>query len=196
MPVTYTDRKGRTYYLCQGVTRGGKLRYYLARQPRGEPMDEIPEGYEIGETVNAQAFVAKKRPVQIQPQEKAVVETAIGRHPKSRNYRVDVKGKRIIVYERVGPDVEDLAPMFRRIGGVSLRQVDSLRELFDQGARYTPVLRFTLSSEETRAFFAERWCYLGSIDDWIQISAAASLRQLAQRLIPRLGTDAFFEVDW
>jgi hypothetical protein len=72
--------------------------------------------------------------------------------------------------------------------------VESVRELFEQGARYTPILRFTLSSEETRAFFAERWCYLGSIDDWIQIDTEASLLQLAQRLVPRLGTDAFFDI--
>jgi len=40
MPVTYTNRKGHTYYLCQGVTKTGKSRYYFAREPRGEPVED------------------------------------------------------------------------------------------------------------------------------------------------------------
>ena len=47
MQVTYTNRKGRTYHLCQGVTRTGKPRYYFAREPKGKPVEQIPEGYEI-----------------------------------------------------------------------------------------------------------------------------------------------------
>jgi hypothetical protein len=39
--VTYTNRKGRTYYLCQGTTKTGKPRYYFAREPKDELLDEI-----------------------------------------------------------------------------------------------------------------------------------------------------------
>jgi len=42
MTITYTNRKGVTYHLCQGVTKTGKPRYYFARQPKGEPVPEIP----------------------------------------------------------------------------------------------------------------------------------------------------------
>jgi hypothetical protein len=49
MPVTCTNRKGKICYLCPGTTRTGKSRYYFAREPKGEPVDEIPEGYEIRE---------------------------------------------------------------------------------------------------------------------------------------------------
>jgi len=195
MPVTYTNRKGQIYHLCRGVTRGGKPRYYLARQPQGEPLDQIPEGYEIGESVNGQVFLTQKRPAQIRPEEKTIVEAVIGRHPRSCDYRVDVRGKQIVVYERVGPDAEDLSPLFQQMGGVSPRQVARVRELLDRDARFTPVLRFTLSDKETRTFAAERRRHLGSTDGWIRIGPVAALRQLAQRLIPMLGTDAFFDID-
>ena len=44
-----------------------------------------------------------------------------------------------------------------------------MRETFDRSARFTPVLRFILADESKRTFYVERWCYLGSIDDWVDI---------------------------
>lgn len=113
MPVAYTNRKGVTYYLCRGVTKTGKPRYYFAREPQGDPVEQIPEGYTISESVNAVVSLVKARPGQILPEEIAAVESAVRRHPKSRNYRVGVKQNRIEVYERRGPDVEDLLPVIR-----------------------------------------------------------------------------------
>ena len=196
MQVQYTNRKGRTYYLCQGVTKKGKPRYYFAREPKGQAVEQVPEGYEIRESVNGVVSLAKKRPVQILPDERLAIEAAIKRHPKARNYRVDVKGERIVVYERSGPDVENLAPLLRRMGGVLSRRVEEMQAFLDESARFSPVMRFTLSDEEKRTFQTERWCYRGSIDDWIHIGPSGSLYLLAQRFIPKLGTDALFEELW
>jgi len=194
MQVAYTNRKGRTYYLCRGVTKTGKPRYYFAREPKGEPVEEIPEGYVVRENVNGLVFLAREREVQIRPEERAVVETAIGRHPKARNYRVDVKGKWITVYESVGPDIEDLAPLLRGLGGLAMSRLEDLQASLDKRARFTPVMRFTLLDEEKRTFQTERWCYLGSIDDWIDVGASGSLRRLARKFIRLLGSDALFDV--
>ena len=194
MQITYTNRKGRTYYLCRGVTKTGKPRYYFAREPKDEPVEKVPEGYEIRESVNGIVSLAKKQPIQILPEERAAVEAAIKRHPKPGNYRVDVKGKQIVVYERDGPDVEDLSPMLRRFGQLSSTRLGELHEFLDQSARFTPVMRFTLSDEEKRTFYTERWCYLGRIDDWIYIGPSGGVHLLAQRFIPLLGSDALYEV--
>lgn len=51
MPITYTNRKGVTYFLCQGTTKTGKQRFYFARDQKGEPRDAIPAGYEIEESI-------------------------------------------------------------------------------------------------------------------------------------------------
>ena len=47
MPVTYTNRKGLTYYLCRGLTKTGKPHYYFARESKDEPVEEMPPGYAI-----------------------------------------------------------------------------------------------------------------------------------------------------
>ena len=91
MSVTYTNRKGRTYHLCQGVTKTGKPRYYFARESKGEAVEEIPAGFRISESVNGIVSLVRDRPPQIRPEEVAAVEAALRRHPKSRNYRVAVK---------------------------------------------------------------------------------------------------------
>lgn len=52
MPITYTSRKGLTYTLCQGTTKTGKPRYYFARKPKDQVLEQIPAGYTISESVN------------------------------------------------------------------------------------------------------------------------------------------------
>ena len=93
MPVTHTNRKGHTYYLCQGMTKTGKLRYYFAREPKERSPDQIPKGYRISESVNGIVSLVKDRPQLIMPQEVAGVEAILARHPKGRDYRVAVQKK-------------------------------------------------------------------------------------------------------
>jgi hypothetical protein len=194
MPVTYTNRKGVTYCLCQGVTKTGKPRYYFAREPKGEPVERIPEGWKISESVNGIVSLVRDRPAQILPEEVAAVEAAVKRHPKSHNYRVAVKRNRIEVYERVGPDAEGLSAALSEAGLALPGLADRLRAMMEPRAQFTPVMRFILTDAERRTFRAERMCYLGSIDDWIDVGPMGAVDRLARQLIPRLGTDRFFEL--
>lgn len=194
MSVTYTNRKNLTYYLCKTTTKTGKPRYYFAREQKGKPLDEIPEGWEISESVNGIVSLVKKRPALILTSEVAAVEAAVERHPRSRNYRVSVKHDQIQIYEEVGPDAEDLIMALERQMLESPELAARIRAERERYAQFTPVMRFILIDAETRSFGVQRWCYRGSIDDWIDIGASGSLEQLAQRLIPTLGTDQFFEL--
>jgi hypothetical protein len=199
MPITYTNRKGVTYHLCRVVTKTGKPRYYFAREPKGEPVDEIPTGFQISESVNGVVSLEKIRPAQILPEEVTAVEAAVRRHPKARRYRVGVKHNQIVVHEMIGPDAAGLIAGLRSDG--VLRSDDLIAGLTEQWqarqdhyAQFTPVLRFILADADQRSFRAERWCYLGSIDDRIDIGGWGRLDQLASQMAPRLGTDRFFEL--
>lgn len=194
MPVTYTNRKGVTYYLCRGTTKAGRPYYYFAREPKGDPMEAIPEGFKISESVNGFVTLARDQPLQIRPEELAAVEAAVKCHPKAGKYRVGAKHNRIEIYERVGPDADELLAMFRGMGGLSLDQENRLREVQNGHARYEAVMRFILADEERRTFRAQRRCYLGSVDDWIDISEPGRLDKLARKLTPKLGTEGFFEL--
>jgi len=195
MRIIHTNRKGVTFYLGRGVTKTGKPRYFFAREPaKGEPGEAIPEGYEIVESVNGVVSLAKARPALIRSEELVLVQAAVAVHPKSRNYRVDVKGERIVVYERTGEDTDKVLQLFGAYGMFPDIEVNRFREDMDRSARFSPVLRFTLADQAKRTFYAERWCYLGSIDDWVDIGAAGQLSSLVKQTVPKLGTDAFFDL--
>jgi len=157
-------------------------------------VEQIPEGWKISESVNGSVSLVKDHPAQILPQEVAAVEAVVGRHPKSRNYRVAVKRNRIEVYERVGPDGDELLTGLAQVGLGVFQRSDRLRIEMDRRAQFTPVLRFILADTEQRTFRTERWCYLGSIDDWIDVGPMGPVDRLARQWVPRLGTDALFEV--
>jgi hypothetical protein len=192
MPVTYTNRKGVPFYLCQGATKTGKPRYFLAREIRGEPVEQIPDGYTITESVNGVVSLSKVQVSQLREEEINAIKADVARHPKRKRYRVNARSKRIEIYEAVGPDAEtfiaELGSRFPIFPGTASR----LSEQMDRYTQYTPVLRFTLIDAEPRTFEAERMCYLGSIDDFIRIGYGP-LEPMASDIIATLGTDEFFE---
>ena len=192
--ITYTNRKGVTYTLCKGVTKTGKPRYFFAREPQGEPVEAIPEGYEIRESVNGVVSLAKVRLGHILAEEVAVVVAAIQRHPRGRNYRVDVKPDRIDIYELVSRGMDEVLAVFDDVLTPELlAEIRADRERYGQ---YTAEMRLILTDEERRLFRAERMCYRSSVDGWLPLRniGTASIEQLARRLVPTLGTDAFFEL--
>ena len=196
MPITYTNRKGVTYCLCRGITKTGKPRYYFAREPKGEPLEEIPEGFRISESVNGIVSLVRDIPAQILPEEFTAVEAALQQHPKSRKYRISVKHNRIQVYEQIGANAEELAAALAQEGLGSPGLAHRLRAKMERNAQFTPVLRFVLADPERRIFRVERMCCLSSIDDWIEVGETGPLDRLARRVIPKLGTNEFFELFW
>ena len=194
MPITYTSRKGLTYTLCQGTTKTGKPRYYFAREPKDQVLEQIPAGYTISESVNGIVSLVKDRPPQLHASEIATIEAQLHKHPKSRNYRLGVKSDRMEIYELVGPDPQTLIAALRRESVLSPDMAERLQAERDRYGQFTPVLRFILADPERRTFRAERMCWLGSIDDWIDVEPHGPIEKVARALIPKLGTDAFFEL--
>jgi hypothetical protein len=194
MPITYTNRKGFTYFLNKGVTKTGKPRYYFAREQKDEPVEKIPAGYEIEESVNAIVSLVKARPQLIRPEETASVEAALKKHPKSKNYRVAIKNDQIMIYEGIGGGMDSLRIILGQVGLNIERVEEHLQEELDRYTQFTPVMRFILDDQETREYHAERWCYRGSIDDWIYAGHSGKIDKLAKKLIPKLGTDEFYEL--
>jgi hypothetical protein len=192
MPVTYTNRKGVTYTLCRTTTKTGKARYVFVRDPTDrETVEEIPEGWEIRESVNGVVSLAQAREQHLLPEEVAVVKAALDAHPKAHNYRLDTKPERLVICEREGPDIDGLLGIFGARFGMPPGKKQQLRDELAQRGRFTPILRFTLTDAETRDFRAARRRTRGRIDDWIFVDSG-KLANLAETLIPTLGTDAFF----
>lgn len=196
MPVTYTNRRGHIYTLYQGLTKTGKPRYYFGRssQIQGEPVPELPPGFTISESINGIVSLVKDRPSQIQPEEVAAVEAVLQQHPEARRYRVIVKHNYIEIYERIGIGTDALSEIFQAVGVPSAGLSEKLQAMEERQSQYLPVLRFTLLNAQQREFGVERMSYRGGMDRWINLWQTGPAATLAQKFIPTLGTDQFYEL--
>jgi hypothetical protein len=201
MTVQYTNRIGKTYYLREGKTKTGKSRYFFSSQQdgKGEMVEHIPEGYEIYEHPgNAQVFLRKKRPKLITDIEKHLVEKHTEQLTRSKRYLVDCKDEYITIYES-DADIGELKNIFGdvlkhtplRSGMNADEAMNALVGAANQ--HYTAMLRFHLVDKERRTFVAERFCFLGAIDDWIFLGGPVDLKKLAGRYIKLLGKEEFFD---
>lgn len=192
MEITYTNRNGRTYYLGVSRTRSGKPRYNFSTEPSENPVDEIPKGYEIRESVNGIVSLARIQHCMFLVEEIADVETVLRSHPEASRYRVSIKHNHLVIHEMRGPSRSELRELVGHIG-IGIRP-GLIEELENTMPRYSPVMRFVVADTSNREFVAERWCVRRRIDDWIYIGQSKQLKRLARKFIPTLGTDEFYEL--
>ena len=63
-----------------------------------------------------------------------------------------------------------------------------------KAANFSGVFRFTLQDAEKRLFSLERYCFKGSIDDWIYLAGPEELANLAKEYLKHLGQKSFYEL--
>jgi hypothetical protein len=182
MPVTHINRKRDTYYLHVGKTKDGETRYWFSKVIEGDLVKSMPEGFEVYENHDAHVFLRKIVPQLVTPVEVAMVKDGLKRYATGQDCIVDVKGEHIVVShaERVAFDPQGFALPFP----VSSRN-------------YMKMLRFTLVGEEERTFRVQRWCFRGSIGDWIDLWASGSegkLSDLVKKFCPHIGQESFYEL--
>jgi hypothetical protein len=180
--MTHVNRKRDTYYLHVGKTKAGKTRYWFSKNTEGDLVEAMPEGHEVYEDPEAQVFLRKIVPQLVTPFEVAVVTKGLERYAPGQNCLVDIKGGDIVVYhaERVNLDIE----------GFPFTFPPSYRN-------YMKVMRFILVDEKDRTFRAQRWCFRGSIDDWIDLwesGGVGNLPDLVKEFCPHIGQESFFEL--
>jgi len=189
MPIQYTNRKDQTYYLHLGSNTSGQASYYFAMESEGNLADTIPPGYEVLEKPNGQVFLRKIPPKIIADEERSLVEKALERFCDLKDCRVEVKKDAIIVHTP-NQDIEALSQLLD-FGPVARRP--DLQRILSRAVTYSPEMRFVLADKEKRTFVVERYCYSGSIDDWIDVDGPADLSKLV-KYVKHLGKDSYFEL--
>ena len=62
-------------------------------------------------------------------------------------------------------------------------------------ASFTPMMRFVLAVKEERTFYTERYCFVGSIDDWIYLgSSGGTLLSQLMLYIKHLGSESCYDL--
>jgi hypothetical protein len=192
MGVEYTNRKDKKYYLNVGKTKTGKSRYYFSMKKKDALAEEMPEGFEIYEhPANGQVFLRKKIPPLITELEKKLVEKEIQNLDGARLYVADVKGEEVIIYQS-NENVENLKDLF---GSISpLHDTSRIENIIKSETTYSPIMKFILNDEKKRTFVVNRYCFRGSIDDWIDIGGPMHLKEASKVFLEHLGKDSFYEL--
>jgi len=185
---TYTTRRGKTYYLHTGPKRGGGTQYYVSTDPKGPAADTLPEGFEIHETPNGQVYLRKKNPALISPDELELVERELQKYQTSQHgYLAEVSDRKIIIHEG-DTRIDALREINMRFSA------SALEEYAVRNAHYVPVMRFVLQDDAKRAFRPERYCFRGSVEDWISIGEPDRLGKLASKFFSHLGRDSIYDL--
>jgi hypothetical protein len=190
MTVTYTNRKGQTYYLHQGESKSGKIRTYFSMESTGDLATAVPQGSEIYEHPNGRVYCRRIPRQLITDEERATIENGIKAFTDLPYTIVDVRKNTIIVYTP-NTDFDYLVDSF---GAVLPSVGQKQRERISRLQNYEPGMQFVLVDKRERKFVVQRFCYLGSIDDWIDISAPGSLDELAREYLPHLGKESLFDL--
>ncbi len=196
--MDYTNRKGDVYILQAGKTKTGKPRYWCGQKLTGKPLDAIPAGYEIREDPgNAIVTLRKVRPTGISPLEINILSDGIRQHAGLERFIVDVDGDSLVVYlpDRGQNVADELHEMFGgRLWAMSPRMQET-RDWMMRHSNYTKMMRFSLVDTGKRTFVVQRWCFRGSIDDWIQLlGCRGRLPDLVRKCVPHLGKDSFYDL--
>jgi hypothetical protein len=190
VPITHTNAKGKLYYLHQGTTKTGKPKYHFSMQSEGTLAASISAGFEIYENPNAQVFLRRIPPKIITDEERQVVEDGMRKYASVQDYKIDVRGNAIEIHT-AHQDSETFSEMFTR-ARPDLDQTQ-IAAFVAQAVHYFPMMQFLLEDEQRRTFTAQRYCFIGSIDDWIDIGHGR-LTKLVKRYVKHLGQESYFEL--
>jgi hypothetical protein len=179
----------------KGETRTGKPRHWFSTKPGGDPAEAIPEDCEIYERPeNGQVLLRRARPQLIGDLEKRTVEEGIRKYARLAHFIVSIEDDSIVVYlpDLDASEASKLMEDFGLAAGSGVMD-DRVRRVV-QRSRYSKTMRFVLTDPRRRRFTVERWCFLGSIDDWVFLAGPAALPNLVRKYVPHLGQESFFDL--
>jgi hypothetical protein len=187
--VTHTNRMGDTYYLHEGKTKAGKPRYFFAKSVGNGVLAEMPPGFEVSESINGVVSVRRvpAGAVIVPHDDGKFVEAAVARHGHLRGDVVRVVGNAIVIFEP-HPRPDELLALGQRLG-FPLRAPSFIDDRMKK-AQYAPVLKF---DREDDGYIVHRMTYRGE-GGWSWPLGAAKLADLAKKVVPKIGTEAFFEL--
>ncbi len=195
--MEYMSQRGDRYFIYQGKTKTGKPKFYASKRPtseKGVRADSLPDGLEIFENPsNGLVSIRRRKPSRIVAAERDLIARMAVEHSAFSCVRTMIDGDQIVVYT---PDTDPAtsASMLEKVfGPLSTAKID---EWTKRNAHYTAEMRFTLVDEDARHYTADRYCYRGSIDNWIQVSGEAPLESLAEKLLPHLGRESFYDLSF
>jgi len=112
------------------------------------------------------------------------------KYAEVQDCKIDVKGNAIVVYTP-NQSAEEFSQLLKGLNPFIGEA--KVREYFTRSVQYAPMLQFILDDEKRRTFTAQRYCFRGSVDDWIDIGYGP-LTTLVKQYVKHLGKESYFDL--
>ena len=190
--MKYVNRKGDVYYVFQGVTKTGKPKYYVslkAKSDAGKQIDSLPNDFELYEDpTDARVSVRKKQHSGIHDFELEFLRGRVATEAQNVIARVVIQGRSLVIYE--SPNIGNFDHNSQRMGGLPNF---AIREM-QYTSQMSPAFRFKLIDKQERIFEAQRFCFRGSVDDWVSLHHEGPLDELCESYLKHMGKESFYEL--
>lgn len=203
---THKSRINKIYYIHRKKTKKGNISYYLSPKEQGDIIERLPNGYEIYDHPETnQPFIRPIPPKIIFDNELTLINNFMSKYSDIKHYRIDAQKNTIVIYtaENQKPVSEVFANLFNIPLNPELDHLANLlkssipdfpSEIVKKFLRFHPMLCFILKDNEERTFAAQRWCFKGKIDNWIDLLNIGPLEDLCRTFFPHLNRDSFYEL--
>jgi hypothetical protein len=186
MAKGFTNRKGKTYFIKKRKTKTGKTSYTMTLKESKDCVDEEPKGYEVHELPeNGQLVIRKKIPMVYNLKEVHIIKSTLKKNETISDFKLDIRGEEIIIYISEISELDFLSGF----GGLLGNKIGLIKN-------YEARMKLIKTDNETDRYAIQRFCYRGSIDDWITIGISTNLSKLAEKYIYHLGKESYFELGY
>jgi hypothetical protein len=197
--TTYQNRRGDTYFAHVKQTKTGALTYYAAKTRDAAKAAVLPPEFEFYESPTTAVSIRRRLVSDVTDVEHEAVGLAVDAlcTVALDTVKLDRTKSSVVVWLADEPFtaqdeaygmVPNKAAFPLMFASARLRRMQFMAVM-----RFTPVSPRETKAQATRQFFAERYCWRGSVDAWIPIGSG-SLNELLKKFIPHLGKDSFFEL--
>ena len=123
-------------------------------------------------------YLRKKLKPIIRTEEINIINNGMKKYSKIKDFKLDIKKNVVYIYTVDNLILNGPIP----------------KSLMCKFKQYVTELRFVLVDKEERTFEVERFCYKGSVDDWIFLDESKNLERLVKDYTQHLGKDSFYEL--
>jgi hypothetical protein len=190
MTLAFKSSQGKAYFIKAKLTKKGNRSYFLTTKKDDACLNEMPQGYEVFEKYDSgMMFIRKSKKSNFEPEALAIIERELTQNDSISDYKLDVNGNEVTVY---------ILASGRPGGTAQNRFAEPDRDsFFNQGfrGRYEAAMRIKLHlSKSEREVEFMRYCYRGSVDDWITVGGGNDFKALAKEFLYHLGKDSYYDL--
>lgn len=186
MAIIFKNQRKENYYIKSKLTKTGKTTYFLTKKMDKDCLDFMPAGYEVFEKYDSQMmFIRKAQPKQFSEKELKIIENVLKKNKSIADFKLDSYGDEVKIYVA---EENEIGARFG-LSGFEMKQLAGLLKNFRE------LMKIKVEGiNEDKSYEVMRFCFRGSIDDWITIGWGSDLKELAQQYLIHLGKESYYDL--